>query len=101
MIADQGVRTMLELTHGIALGVTVGDLLQFQCNLAGNGVVNAATEVKKSLRLPVLLREFPGSRIPGWYRALDRLRQFQEPFQVRSNHLTGHAPLFTRQEQSK
>ena len=81
--------------------MSVGDFLQFQSSLPRNGIVNAPAEVKERLGLPVLLREFNCSRIPGWNRTLHRFRQFQQPFQISANHLTGHAALFTGEEQGK
>src|SRR5262249_33642444 len=46
-LVDQRDRPVLHLAGGVALGVDVGDFLQFQCALEGNRIVNATTEIQE------------------------------------------------------
>jgi len=54
VLVDQGNGSVLHLPCRIALRVDVGDLLQLQRALEGDGVVDAATEEQKVLRVHVL-----------------------------------------------
>ena len=56
ILIDERDGSMLHFTRGIALGVNVADLLQFQRALQGDGVVLSPTEIEKS-RAFTYLRE--------------------------------------------
>ena len=43
-LVDEGVGAVLHLAGGVAFGVDVGDLFEFECAFEGDGVVDAAAE---------------------------------------------------------
>jgi hypothetical protein len=49
-LVDQRIRAVLHLAGGVALGVDVGDLLELEGALEGDGVVDAAAEVEEVAR---------------------------------------------------
>jgi len=51
--ADEGVRAVLQLASGVALGVQVGGLFELERSLAGDGVVDAASQEEKGAGVEV------------------------------------------------
>ena len=54
---DQRDRPVLHLARGIALGVNVGDFLEFQRAFQGNGVLELASDEKEMIRVAILFRQ--------------------------------------------
>src|SRR5262245_47388611 len=63
VFVDQGDRPVLELTGGIALGVNIGNLLQFERALERNRVADAAAEVEHVLGPGELVRQLLKQRL--------------------------------------
>src|SRR5690606_39690643 len=78
-LLDQRQSSVLLLRVGIGLGVNVGNLLQLEGTLQGNGVVETSADVEQVL----VSGDFPGQ---GANRALRRhcpLRLLRQPGQTR------------------
>ena len=81
-LVDERDRTVFHLAGRIALGVDVGDFLEFQGTFKGNGIVDATAEIQK---IGVALE--PAGNFFHFWRNLERLfehlRQLQQRVDVR------------------
>ena len=59
VLVDKGDGTVLHFAGGVALGVDVGDFLEFQGPFQGYGVVKAPPEVQEVLGVHIGLGDFP------------------------------------------
>src|SRR6266567_8645048 len=90
---------MLEFARGISFGMRVGNLLELERALAGDGVVHAASEIKKLLRLEMDAAEFFGQTVPTRKLLLDSIGKPHEALEIGSCDFRCHAPPLARQEQ--
>ncbi len=68
ILVDQRIGTVLHFAGGIAFGVNVGDLFQFERALKGNREVNAAAKEEKVLRALIGTRQFLDFLLAGEHR---------------------------------
>ncbi len=80
ILVDQGVGAVLHFAGGVPLGVNVGDLLQLQSAFEGDGVVDAAAEVKKVIAPEKLAAELL-DRFVGLENRFELVRDARELLQ--------------------